>query len=227
MAVRAARLPRAAAGPAARRQAGARRDRRAQRQGGAHPAQAAPRRRPDGPLRGAAGDPGRARAGQAPLRIECIDVSHVQGTDVVASLVVFEDGLARKSDYRRFEIRDGAAGGDVAVDRRGRPAAVPPDLAETAEEDSGGHGRRAIPPHRGTRPATVTHRRRPGRPVSTRPPAARAGSPTRRTCSSSTAARPRSRRRRTCWPSSASRRRGVRAGQAAGGGVAARPSRTR
>src|SRR3954453_7235203 len=50
----------------------------------------------------------------APLRIECIDVSHVQGTNVVASLVVFEDGLARKSEYRRFEIRDGAAGGDVA-----------------------------------------------------------------------------------------------------------------
>jgi excinuclease ABC subunit C len=49
----------------------------------------------------------------APLRIECIDVSHVQGTDVVASLVVFEDGLARKSEYRRFEIRDGADGGDV------------------------------------------------------------------------------------------------------------------
>jgi excinuclease ABC subunit C len=53
----------------------------------------------------------------APLRIECIDVSHVQGNDVVASLVVFEDGLARKSDYRRFAIRDAAGGGrsdDVA-----------------------------------------------------------------------------------------------------------------
>jgi excinuclease ABC subunit C len=51
----------------------------------------------------------------APLRIECVDVSHVQGSDVVASLVVFEDGLARKSDYRRFEIRGGAEGGDVAA----------------------------------------------------------------------------------------------------------------
>ncbi|REH44784.1 excinuclease ABC subunit C [Kutzneria buriramensis] len=49
----------------------------------------------------------------APLRIECTDVSHVQGTDVVASLVVFEDGLARKSEYRRFAIREGAEGGDV------------------------------------------------------------------------------------------------------------------
>lgn len=41
----------------------------------------------------------------APLRIECIDISTMQGEDVVASLVVFEDGLPRKSDYRRFIIR--------------------------------------------------------------------------------------------------------------------------
>jgi excinuclease ABC subunit C len=41
----------------------------------------------------------------APLRIECYDVSHVQGTDVVASMVVFEDGLARKAEYRRFAVR--------------------------------------------------------------------------------------------------------------------------
>ena len=41
----------------------------------------------------------------APLRIECFDVSHVQGTNVVASMVVFEDGLPRKSEYRRFVVR--------------------------------------------------------------------------------------------------------------------------
>ena len=41
----------------------------------------------------------------SPLRIECVDISHVQGTDVVGSLVVFEDGLPRKSDYRHFAIR--------------------------------------------------------------------------------------------------------------------------
>jgi len=41
----------------------------------------------------------------APLRIECFDVSHVQGTNVVASMVVFEDGLPRKSEYRRFIVR--------------------------------------------------------------------------------------------------------------------------
>ncbi|CAN5361584.1 excinuclease ABC subunit UvrC [soil metagenome] len=40
----------------------------------------------------------------APLRIECIDVSHVQGTNVVGSLVVFEDGVPKRSDYRRFII---------------------------------------------------------------------------------------------------------------------------
>jgi excinuclease ABC subunit C len=43
--------------------------------------------------------------GQAPLRIECYDVSQIQGTDVVASMVVFEDGLARKGEYRRFAVR--------------------------------------------------------------------------------------------------------------------------
>ncbi|GIH99821.1 UvrABC system protein C [Planobispora takensis] len=49
---------------------------------------------------------------QVPLRIECYDVSHLQGTDVVASMVVFEDGLARKSEYRRFSVR--STEGDVA-----------------------------------------------------------------------------------------------------------------
>ncbi|MGQ0838930.1 excinuclease ABC subunit UvrC [Actinokineospora sp.] len=51
----------------------------------------------------------------APLRIECVDISHIQGSDVVASLVVFEDGLARKSEYRRFAIREAATEGDVAA----------------------------------------------------------------------------------------------------------------
>jgi len=41
----------------------------------------------------------------APLRIECFDISNLQGTSVVASMVVFEDGLARKSEYRRFAVR--------------------------------------------------------------------------------------------------------------------------
>lgn len=48
---------------------------------------------------------------EPPLRIECTDISHLQGTDVVASLVVFEDGLPRKSDYRTYIIREAAGAG--------------------------------------------------------------------------------------------------------------------
>ena len=43
---------------------------------------------------------------EAPLRIECFDVSHLGGTNVVASMVVFEDGLPRKDQYRKFSITD-------------------------------------------------------------------------------------------------------------------------
>jgi excinuclease ABC subunit C len=50
----------------------------------------------------------------APLRIECYDVSNLQGTHVVASMIVFEDGLARKSEYRRFSIRGTGGTDDVA-----------------------------------------------------------------------------------------------------------------
>ena len=42
---------------------------------------------------------------EAPLRIECFDISNLQGTSVVASMVVFEDGLARTSEYRRFAVK--------------------------------------------------------------------------------------------------------------------------
>ncbi len=51
---------------------------------------------------------------EAPLRIECYDISNLQGTEVVASMVVFEDGLARKSEYRRFVIRGVEGQNDVA-----------------------------------------------------------------------------------------------------------------
>jgi excinuclease ABC subunit C len=50
----------------------------------------------------------------APLRIECYDVSNLQGTHVVASMVVFEDGLARKSEYRRFSVKGTGGTDDVA-----------------------------------------------------------------------------------------------------------------
>ncbi|WP_432484293.1 excinuclease ABC subunit UvrC [Kineococcus esterisolvens] len=49
---------------------------------------------------------------EAPLRIECFDVSHTQETNVVASMVVFEDGLPKKADYRRFAVRGDEGGVD-------------------------------------------------------------------------------------------------------------------
>lgn len=48
------------------------------------------------------------------MRIECYDISHTQGTNVVASMVVFEDGLPKKSDYRKFTITGDAARDDTA-----------------------------------------------------------------------------------------------------------------
>ncbi len=51
---------------------------------------------------------------EVPLRIECYDISNLQGTEVVASMVVFEDGLARKGEYRRFVIRGADGQNDVA-----------------------------------------------------------------------------------------------------------------
>jgi excinuclease ABC subunit C len=60
---------------------------------------------------------------EAPLRIECYDISNLQGTDVVASMVVFEDGLARKAEYRRFAITSVGSG------------ALPPDPDPHAEPE--------------------------------------------------------------------------------------------
>jgi excinuclease ABC subunit C len=51
----------------------------------------------------------------APLRIECYDVSNLPGTHVVASMVVFEDGLARKSEYRRFAIKGTGGTDDISA----------------------------------------------------------------------------------------------------------------
>ncbi|MEC5199684.1 excinuclease ABC subunit C [Arthrobacter sp. PL16] len=89
------------------------------------------------------------------MRIECFDISHVQGTNVVASMVVVEDGLPRKSEYRKFSITGEAARDDTAsmydvIYRRFRnylagkageqrdPAAPDPDLgADPEAEDEG------------------------------------------------------------------------------------------
>ena len=146
---------------------------------------------------------------EAPLRIECYDVSNLQGTEVVASMVVFEDGLARKSEYRRFVITGVDGQNDVAaiheiITRRFRRL-----LDERAEP---------------TEPTSATTTEEPtARRRSTRTPAGRASSPTRPASSSSTAARRR-------WPPRSGRSTSsasttsplVRAGQAAGGGLAAR-----
>jgi excinuclease ABC subunit C len=52
---------------------------------------------------------------EAPLRIECYDISNLQGTEIVGSMVVFEDGLARKSEYRRFLVRSLEGQNDVGA----------------------------------------------------------------------------------------------------------------
>ncbi len=81
----------------------------------------------------------------SPLRIECFDISHVQGTNVVASMVVFEDGLARKSEYRRFALRNtGEGAGDVQwiaeVVRRRFARYLDEQVAEGPVEDGGEPG---------------------------------------------------------------------------------------
>jgi excinuclease ABC subunit C len=62
---------------------------------------------------------------EAPLRIECFDISNLQGTEIVASMTVLEDGLPKRSDYRRFKIRhqdgqDDFAAMEEALTRRFR-----------------------------------------------------------------------------------------------------------
>jgi excinuclease ABC subunit C len=94
---------------------------------------------------------------EAPLRIESYDVSNLQGTHVVASMVVFEDGLARKSEYRRFAIKGLDGTDDVAavrevITRRFRryldeQAAHPPGLDELAAGVEGERRKFAYPPN--------------------------------------------------------------------------------
>lgn len=58
---------------------------------------------------------------EAPLRIECFDVSHLSGSNVVGAMVVFEDGLAKKSDYRSFnlpDVNDDVGGMSALLERR-------------------------------------------------------------------------------------------------------------
>jgi excinuclease ABC subunit C len=97
---------------------------------------------------------------EAPLRIECVDVSHLSGDAVVASLVVFEDGLPRKADYRRFEIRTPGISDVDAIEqvltRRFRRYLAQREQASEVEgaldtngDDSAGLGRSGIDPTTG------------------------------------------------------------------------------
>jgi excinuclease ABC subunit C len=90
----------------------------------------------------------------APLRIESFDVSNLQGTHVAASMVVFEDGLARRSEYRKFSIRGSVANGGATDDlasiyevitRRFRRYLAERD-APTDPEDDGSKRKFAYPP---------------------------------------------------------------------------------
>ena len=55
------------------------------------------------------------RLPEAPLRIECYDMAHLQGTDYVGSMVVLEDGLPNKREYRRFKVKDVPGNDDYAA----------------------------------------------------------------------------------------------------------------
>ncbi|WP_163542329.1 excinuclease ABC subunit UvrC [Occultella kanbiaonis] len=83
---------------------------------------------------------------ESPLRIECYDISHTQGTEQVGSMVVFEDGLPRKSEYRHFVVRgpDGTGARDdteamnEVLTRRFRRYLAEPAGSPTQEEVDGG-----------------------------------------------------------------------------------------
>jgi excinuclease ABC subunit C len=86
----------------------------------------------------------------APLRIECFDISNLQGTSVVASMVVFEDGLARKGEYRRFAIRGEGGVDDTAAmyEVLSRRFARQKDEAPSPEQETPGRvARFAYPPN--------------------------------------------------------------------------------
>ncbi len=106
---------------------------------------------------------------EAPLRIECFDISHVQGTQVVGSMVVFEDGLPRKSEYRRFIVRgdetgatdDTAAMHEVLTRRfrRGQREESEASVAPSAPERYAGEPGGDVPaPEVGARPARFAYR---------------------------------------------------------------------
>ena len=82
----------------------------------------------------------------APLRIECYDMSHLQGTDYVGSMVVMEDGLLKKSDYRRFRINSFDGNDDYAAMREVISRRLEAYLKESKEIGESGSKKFAYPP---------------------------------------------------------------------------------
>ena len=82
----------------------------------------------------------------APLRIECYDMSHLQGTDYVGSMVVMEDGLLKKSDYRRFRINSFNGNDDYAAMREVISRRLEAYLKESKEIGESGSKKFAYPP---------------------------------------------------------------------------------
>ncbi|WP_153396705.1 excinuclease ABC subunit UvrC [Ornithinicoccus halotolerans] len=87
---------------------------------------------------------------EAPLRVESFDISHTQGSEVVGSMVVFEDGLPRKSEYRRFIVRQGHTDDTAAMhevlSRRFRHLQQAP-AGESGRDEDGRPARFAYPPN--------------------------------------------------------------------------------
>ena len=83
---------------------------------------------------------------EAPLRIECYDMSHIQGSDYVGSMVVLEDGLPRKSEYRRFKIKSGQGNDDFAAMEEVLTRRLTAYLAEQRRPSEERPGKFAYPP---------------------------------------------------------------------------------
>jgi excinuclease ABC subunit C len=83
---------------------------------------------------------------EAPLRIECYDMSHIQGSDYVGSMVVLEDGLPKKSEYRRFKIKGEQGNDDFAAMEQVLTRRLSAYLAERRRPLADGPGKFSYPP---------------------------------------------------------------------------------
>ena len=83
---------------------------------------------------------------EAPLRIECFDMSHIQGTDYVGSMVVMEDALPKKSEYRRFKVKDVPGNDDFAAMREVLTRRLSAYLAERDQPVGVRRGKFQYPP---------------------------------------------------------------------------------